>query len=97
MMNVRKEVLLCMMEKIGKRIRFVDGKQLNGEWNATVIIDDELEKLLDKEANFEATDVSDEVLKSIEYEVGMGCGAWDCVEAKEIIAAAWNAAGKCNK
>ena len=34
-------------------------------------------------------DVTDEILDLVEDEVGMGCGAWDCVPPKEIIAAAW--------
>ena len=34
--------------------------------------------------------VSDEDVDAIESSVGMGCGAWDQVDPKEIIAAAWN-------
>ena len=34
--------------------------------------------------------VSDEDVDAIESSVGMGCGAWDQVAPKEIIAAAWN-------
>jgi hypothetical protein len=34
-------------------------------------------------------DVTDDILDAVENEVGMGCGAWDCVPPKEIIAAAW--------
>jgi hypothetical protein len=33
--------------------------------------------------------VTDDILDAVEDEVGMGCGAWDCVPPKEIIAAAW--------
>ena len=35
------------------------------------------------------SDVTDDILDAVETEVGMGCGAWDCVPPKEIIAAAW--------
>lgn len=35
------------------------------------------------------TEVSDEILKAVEDEVGMGADAWDCVSAKEVILAAW--------
>jgi hypothetical protein len=34
-------------------------------------------------------DVTDEIVGSVENEVGMGCGAWDMVSPKEIIASAW--------
>jgi hypothetical protein len=33
--------------------------------------------------------VTDEIVDAVENEVGMGCGAWDMVPPKEIIAAAW--------
>ena len=36
------------------------------------------------------SDVTDEILDLVENEVGMGCGAWDMVPPKEIIAASWN-------
>lgn len=35
------------------------------------------------------SDVTDGVVNAVENEVGMGCGAWDCVPPKQIIAAAW--------
>ena len=34
-----------------------------------------------------AKDISDEDVEAVEEEVGMGCGAWDCVNPKEIVAA----------
>lgn len=38
---------------------------------------------------FGISDVTDDILDAVENEVGMGCGAWDMVPPKEIIAAAW--------
>jgi hypothetical protein len=35
-------------------------------------------------------DVTDADVEAVEEAVGMGCGAWDCVSARKIIAAAWN-------
>lgn len=35
------------------------------------------------------TAVPDEIVNAVENEVGIGCGAWDCVPPKQIIAAAW--------
>ena len=35
------------------------------------------------------SEVTDDILDAVENEVGMGCGAWDCVPPKEIIAASW--------
>jgi hypothetical protein len=35
------------------------------------------------------SEVTDDILDAVENEVGMGCGTWDCVPPKKIIAAAW--------
>lgn len=43
---------------------------------------------------YSKTSVLDSDLDTIESEVGMGCNAWDMVDPKEIIAAAWNALDK---
>ena len=37
--------------------------------------------------------ITDDMLDRIEYELGMGSGAWDMVEPKEIIAASVRIAG----
>jgi hypothetical protein len=36
--------------------------------------------------------VSDELIEAAEAGCGMGCGAWDCVDEKEVAAAILNAA-----
>ncbi len=38
----------------------------------------------------EAKDVSDADVEAVEEAVGLGCGAWDCEDPKEIIAASLN-------
>ncbi len=35
-------------------------------------------------------DIEDEFVDEVEHDCGMGCGAWDCVDPKEVIAAAIN-------
>lgn len=39
---------------------------------------------------FTSEDVTDEMVDEVENAVSMGTGAWDMVDPKEIIAAAWN-------
>ena len=46
--------------------------------------------LQNADALFGIFSVSDEDVEAIESSVGMGCGAWDEVAPKELIAAAWN-------
>jgi hypothetical protein len=37
-----------------------------------------------------AGDISDEVVGRVEAALGAGSGAWDMLDAREVIAAAWN-------
>ena len=37
-----------------------------------------------------SVDLEDDVVDKVEFAVGMGCNAWDCVKPKEIIAAVLN-------
>jgi hypothetical protein len=39
---------------------------------------------------YSKSNITDEILDKVEDAVGMGNNAWDCVDPKEIIAAAWN-------
>lgn len=41
-------------------------------------------------ADVEPEDITPEMVEAVEAAVGMGSGAWDCVDPKEIIAAALN-------
>jgi hypothetical protein len=45
--------------------------------------------LLKSTGLFGVASVSDEDVDAIESSVGMGCGAWDQVDPKELIVAAW--------
>ena len=42
-----------------------------------------------KKDNDHQPEVTEEIIQAVENEVGMGCGAWDCVSPEEIILAAW--------
>lgn len=53
--------------------------------------DCEARSSLDPVTCYAAEHVTDKELDEIEYEIGMGAGAWDCEDPKKIIAACWNA------
>ncbi len=49
------------------------------------------EVMIDKdEVLFNAKDATETDINEVEIAVGIGCNAWDTIDPKEIIAAAWN-------
>lgn len=82
----------------GRTILNPDGIRLNAVIQCDRPVDaEEMEQLLSDhgalfpvEKPVEAFSITDEKLRDVEELVGMSCGAWDCVNPKEIIAAVLN-------